>query len=253
VGAVHGELQIRGRVLLRRAISPPLEDILSRKEHGDVWITQASIPNRKPRPERRPGRESPAAVLPCSLSLSLLDAWWGAWLHPRWPTAIKWMGWPRCPPPFYIVDDSDPGALENGSGDARAMREFVAASSESKGRGRPSAWTMTDDWDPRAIHWRKIGGRRSDGFYTVAPHVSRQARPGSELRNARKAAPPGPHVGADPSLMGHVEGKSVVVGRASFTLGLVPVFLFLFPFPFTFLFLYYFTNSNLNPNLNSNL
>jgi hypothetical protein len=27
------------------------------------------------------------------------------------------------------------------------------------------------------------------------------------LRNARKAAPPGPHVGADPSLMGHVEGK----------------------------------------------
>jgi hypothetical protein len=71
VGAVHGELQIHGRVLLRRAISPPPEDILSRKEHGDVWITQASIPNRKPRPERRPGRESPAAMLPCSLSLSL--------------------------------------------------------------------------------------------------------------------------------------------------------------------------------------
>ena len=92
-----------------------------------------------------------------------------------------------------------------------------------------------------------------DGSYTVAPHVSHQARPGSELRDARKADPPGPHVGADPSLMGHVEGKSVVVGRASFTLGLVPVFLFLFPFPFTFLFLYYFTNSNLNPNLNSNL
>jgi hypothetical protein len=50
-----------------------------------------------------------------------------------------------------------------------------------------------------------------------------------------------------------VEGRSVVVGWASFTLGPVPVFLFLFPFPFIFLFLYYFTNSNLNPNLNSNL
>jgi hypothetical protein len=139
VGAVHGELQIRDRVLLRRAISPPPEDILARKEHGDVWITQAIIPNRKPRPERRPGRESPAAVLPCSLSL--LDAWWGAWLRPRWPTAIKWMGWLRCPPPFYIVDDSDPGALENGSGDARVRCRIL--------RGQRKGTTKCVDYDRR--------------------------------------------------------------------------------------------------------
>jgi hypothetical protein len=68
VGTVHSELQIRGRVLLRQAISPPTEDILSGKVHGDVWTTQASIRNRKPRPERCPGRESPAAVLLLSLS-----------------------------------------------------------------------------------------------------------------------------------------------------------------------------------------
>jgi hypothetical protein len=33
------------------------------------------------------------------------------------------------------------------------------------------------------------------------------ARPGSELSDVREADPLGPHVGADPSLMGHAEGK----------------------------------------------
>jgi hypothetical protein len=33
------------------------------------------------------------------------------------------------------------------------------------------------------------------------------ARPGSELSDVREADPPGPYVGADPSLMGRAEGK----------------------------------------------
>jgi hypothetical protein len=67
--------------VLRRAIGALPEDILARKVHEDVRVTQESIPNRKPRPKRRPGRESPAAD--DRLSFSALFSWSreGGWLR----------------------------------------------------------------------------------------------------------------------------------------------------------------------------
>jgi hypothetical protein len=48
--------------VLRRAIRPPPEDILARKDHGDVRVTQASIPGHPSGTRRPPTLESVAAA-----------------------------------------------------------------------------------------------------------------------------------------------------------------------------------------------
>ena len=67
--------------VLWRGIGALPEDILARKVHEDVRVTQESIPNRKPRPERRPGRESPAAddTLFLGIVFSVTGGWLASW------------------------------------------------------------------------------------------------------------------------------------------------------------------------------
>lgn len=52
--------------VLRRAISPPPEDILAWKDHEDVRVTQASIPGHPSGTRRPPTLESTAEAI-CSL------------------------------------------------------------------------------------------------------------------------------------------------------------------------------------------
>jgi hypothetical protein len=75
--------------VLRRAIGALPEDILARKVHEDVRVTQESIPNRKPRPERRPGRESPAADDRLSFSALFSRSREGGWLRGAFGFAVR--------------------------------------------------------------------------------------------------------------------------------------------------------------------
>jgi hypothetical protein len=142
----------------------------------------------------------------------------GPWLRPRWPTGIEWMGWPRCPPPFYIAEDSDFGQRESGP----EKRELRASSVANGQRGRrrvlfrPYAWIRESrPWrDGPTSHWcpgEAVVGARTG----PACEKWKLGRAGLEVE------------------MGRIGERWPKSGRWAF---LFPLFLFYFIFYFCFLF-----------------
>jgi hypothetical protein len=74
----------------------------------------------------------------------------GAWLCPRWQTGIERMGWPRCPPPFYIAKDSDLGQR----GSSLEMQEQRASSIVNDRQGRRRVLLKESGWQGGpAVQW----------------------------------------------------------------------------------------------------
>jgi hypothetical protein len=179
------------------------------------------------------GQASSSSLAGSELSLTRLSLsrmlGGGAWLCPRWPTGIERMGWPQCPPPFYIAEDLDLG--QRGSG--LEMRE-QRASSVANDRGRRRVLLKESGWQGGpAVQWS--GG---SALRTREVCLTRGAPPASVSEvAARRRNPLG-----GPNWCGMGPGK-----LSSFSFD----FDFLFSFHFYFLFHFKFKSNLSFPYFNA--